>query len=256
MIDLNEVCGLPVQFDNENSTFVLSPELNCEGEYKVKLSDIVPVLLNKYLKYPEIVYTHRRNITFEGFEADGISYDLMHIPFGLLGIEYMKTHVYYSNEEQGKYDCIVEVIQGEMTAVLQKNQPKVDEWQFDTSIDDLSILVLRKGHKLAIPRGYYYTFVNTGSVPLIISKVSSSSRNSVIDYATLRREKGLACYIISKNAKIETVANPKYKVPSKLKPTGIGTFIEKKSQDEQQKEIFKTKDPLAKIVTKVRSFVL
>lgn len=256
MIDLNDVCGLPIQFDNDNSTFVLSQDLDCEGEYKVRLSEIVPVLLNKYLKYPEIVYTHRKNITIRGVDYEGVSYDLIHIPFGLLGIEYMKTHVYYSDEIPGKYDCIVEVLQGELTAIMQKNQDKEDEWQFDTGVEDLSIIVLRKGHKLAIPTGYFYTFVNTGSVPLIISKVSATNKKSTIDYNILKREKGLACYIISKNAKIETVANPKYKVSTKLKATGIGTFIDKKSQDESQKQIFKTKDPLAKMLSKVRSFVL
>ena len=147
-------------------------------------------------------------------------------------------------------------MQGELTAIMQKNLVKEDEWQFDTGVEDLSILILKKGNKLAIPTGYFYTFINTGSVPLILSKLSSLSRESTIDYEILKREKGLACYIISKNAKIETVANPKYKVGSKLKATGIGAFIEKKSQDESQKEIFKTKDPLAKMISKVRSFVL
>lgn len=256
MIDLSELCGLPVTFDNDNSTFILSEEYTCEGEYKVKLSEITPILLNKYLKYPEFVYTHKRNINSKDFQVEGLSYDLIHIPFGLLGIEYIKTHVYYSDNIEGKYDCIVEVLQGELTAVLQKNEPKLDEWQFNTGVEDLSIVVLRKGHKLAVPTGYFYTFVNTGSVPLIMSRVTSVHRKTPVDYQILKREKGLACYIISKNAKIETVANPKYKVYAKLKPTSMSTFIEKKSQDEPQKQIFKTKEPLAKMVNSIKSFVL
>jgi oxalate decarboxylase/phosphoglucose isomerase-like protein (cupin superfamily) len=256
MIDLQEVSGLPIQFDPENSTFILAESLNCDGEDRIKLSEIVPILLNKYLKYPEVVYTHRKNICESGVDQDGVSYDLMYIPSGLLGIEYMKTHVYYSQEVSGKYDCVVEVLQGELTAVLQKNESKSDDWQFNTGVQDLSIIVLKKGHKLAVPTGYFYTFVNTGTTPLLISKLTATQRKSLIDYEMLKREKGLACYIISKNAKIETVANPKYKVSSKLKPTGISNYIEKKSQDEQQKEIFKNKDPLSKIVSAVRSFVL
>lgn len=256
MIDLFDVSGLPIQFDVENSTFVLSPELKCEGEYKVKLSEIIPILLNKYLKYPEVVYTHKKNICIKDSQSDGISYDLLHIPFGLLGIEYVKTHVYYSDARPGKYDCIVEVLQGELTLIMQKNLPREDDWQYDTGVEDLSIIVLKKGHKLAIPTGYFYTFVNTGSLPLLISRVSAVEQSSTIDYNILRREKGLACYIISKNAKIETVANPKYRVPSKLKATGVNSFVEKKSQDETQKQIYKTKDPLAKILSTVKSFVL
>lgn len=256
MIDLSDLCGLPIQFDNDNSTFLLSEDLSCEGEIKVKLSEITPILLNKYLRYPEFVYTHRRNISSKDFFCDGVSYDLMHIPFGLLGIEYIKTHVYYSDRVEGKYDCIVEVLQGEMTVVLQKIEPKLDEWQYNTGVEDLSIIVLRKGHKLAIPTGYFYTFVNTGSVRLLISRISAIHRHAPVDYEILKREKGLACYIISKNAKIETVANPKYKVPAKLKPTSMTTFIEKKSQDESQKQIFKTKEPLAKMIDNIKSFVL
>lgn len=256
MIDLSEVCGLPVQFDNENISFVLADDLNCDGEDQVKLSEIVPILLNKYLKYPEVVYKHRKNIFFKDNQPNRISYDMICIPFGLLGIEYIKTHVYYSPEVVGKYDCVIEVLQGEMIVVMQKNQPKEDEWQYDTYVEDLAIVTLKKGHKLAIPTGYFYTFVNTGNSFLIISRVRSKQSATPIDYSMLRREKGLACYIISKNAKIETVANPKYKVTTKLKAMSITSFIEKRVQEEIPKQIFKTKEPLAKIIDRIESIVL
>lgn len=256
MVDLFNVCGLPIGFDTETSGFVLGGEVTFAEEHSVPLSDIIPILLNKYLRYPEVVYTQKRDLRFKGSASTEVTYDLIHIPYGLLGIEYVKTHVYYSDFVENKFDCIIEVLQGELTLIIQKNMPREDEWQLNTFVEDLSIVTLKKGNKFAIPTGYFYTFINTGSSPLIISKLNSFKGNTSIDYDILKREKGLACYIISKNAKVETVANPKYKIPHKLKATSGTTYMEKKSNDQNQKNIFKTKDPLAKIIDKVKHFVI
>ncbi len=252
MIDLSEVSGLPVKFDEEKGKFYFNDDVICAQEKHVTLSEIVPILLNKYLKYPEIVYKQSKSIATKGITLpSNITYDLMYVPYGLLGIEYMKTHVYFGDYAESKYDCIVEVLHGDLTLVMQKNREREDDYQYDTYVDELSIVNLRRGQKIAIPTGVFYTFVNTGNCPLILSKVSSNNQKE-IDYSMLRREKGLACYIISKNAKIETVANPKYKVSGRLKPTSYKQFVEKKIGDNIiYTELANGSDPLFAMVDKL-----
>src|SRR5260221_4807671 len=256
MIDLSEVSGLPIKFDDETGKFVLSDELYCESECQVRLSEIIPVLLNKYLKYPEVVYSQHKNIFYRGIdEPPKTSYDLFYVPYGLLGIEYIKTHVYFSELIEGKYACIVEVLSGELTVILQKNLDRENDYQYDTYVEDLSILILKKSHKLVIPTGYFYTFINTGSHPLVFSKVSATAAKT-IDYEILKTEKGLACYVISTNAKIETVANPKYKVPHKLKPASMSSYVDKKVEDGFIRDMFKNKKPLFAYINKLdRNFI-
>jgi len=212
MIDLSTISGLPIKYDDEKGKVIYGDGVNCGDEVYVPLDDITPILLNKYLKYPENVYRYHKNIKLnDSSTGDNISYDIVYIPYGLLGIEFIKTHVYHSDCCPGKYDCIVEILSGSLTVMIQKNREKEDPYEFETYVDEMSIITLRKGERLVIPTGVYYTFINTSIVPVIFSRLTSTSKVP-IDYATLRREKGLAYFLISKNAKIEVVANPKYKI--------------------------------------------
>lgn len=256
MLDLQGISELPIQFDTETGKFVLDETLQCQNDNEVKLTEIIPILLNKYLKYPEIVYTRKINICKkEEKDSSKYSYDLISLPPGLLGIEFNKTHIYHSDESQGKYASVVQVLNGEMYAIIQKNRPHEDPYQMDTVIDDLLILSLKKGNKLLIPSGYYYKFINTGNSTLILAKVSTPN-NKVLNYELLKREKGLGCYVISKNAKVETVANPKYKVQSKLKPVTLTTYIEKKTKDENMISTFKSKKSLYNLVQELKDLLI
>lgn len=254
MIDLSEVAGLAVKFDEERGDFFWGEDITCADQRCVPLSEIIPVLLNKYLKYPEIVYKHSQNVTTKDFAvSNNLTYDLIYIPYGLLGIEYMKTHVYFSDFSENKYDCVVEVLVGNLTIVLQKNEDQGADFQYDTCVDEITIVNVKKEDKFAIPRGFFYTFVNTGLGPLIIAKVSAN-KNKQIDYSMLRKEKGLACYIISKNAKIETVANPKYKINCKLKPISVRQYNEKRKPMFYE-QLGKNDEPLAKIMDKLTALL-
>lgn len=256
MLDLQNICELPIQFDTETGKFVLDESLNCDNDRDVRLTEIIPILLNKYLKYPEIVYTRKKNILKKGDKAGAhVSFDLLSLPAGLLGIEFSKTHIYSSTESEGKYAAAIQVLSGEMYAIIQKNKPHEDQFQMDTFVDDFMILNLKKGNKLLIPSGYYYKFINTGNSTLILSKLSSDN-NKPLNYELLRREKGLACYVISKNAKVETVANPKYKVPARLKPMTMANFVEKKAQDQNVIDIFKSKKSLYNQLSELKNLLV
>lgn len=216
MIDLSEISGLPIKYDEERGRIHYDMDVICDKEVAIPLAQLTPVLLNKYLKYPEIVYKYHRNIYYKSNSPKDLAYDIVYLPFGLLGIEFVKTHVYHSEYVEGKYDSLVEVLSGNLTVLIQRNRPKEDPYDFETYVDEVTIITLRKGEKLAIPTGVYYTFVNTGVAPVIFGKLACQSQKA-IDYTALKREKGLAYFLISKNAKVEVVANPKYKIACKLK---------------------------------------
>ncbi|MEO6728721.1 MAG: glucose-6-phosphate isomerase family protein [Candidatus Dojkabacteria bacterium] len=225
MIDLSNLCGFSLKIDEGRGRVIFGDDVNCKCEQFVSLQEIIPVLLNKQLKYPENVYKEHKSLYERGSEdGKAISYDLLYIPYGLLGIEFIKTHIYESLFVENKYHCMVELLSGEMMIVMQRNAEKEDVFQMETYVDDMVIVKLTPGEKLAIPTGYMYTFVNVGLAPVVFAKISTKDQTPM-DYGTLKRERGLAYYIISKNAKVEAVANPKYKINCRLKNMSLKKLL-------------------------------
>lgn len=214
MIDLTDHCGFSVKYDELRGKLLMNPENCCENEEMVYLREMVPSLLNKSVKYPEKVYKHHKGVVHDD-KTNQLRYDLVFIPYGLLGIEFIKTHIFYTPEVEGKYACTIEAVTGDLVVMMQKNAEKESPYQFDTMVEEAIIVSLKIGDKLSIPTGMMYTFVNVGMTPVIFSKVTRRDA-APLDYNTIQREKGLAYYIISKNAKVEAVANPKYKLRNKL----------------------------------------
>jgi oxalate decarboxylase/phosphoglucose isomerase-like protein (cupin superfamily) len=215
MIDLSDISGLPVAIDKEKCRLSASDTISYQQESTIAIKEISPILLNKFVKYPENVGTMYKNVYqkdhYSKFVNSDLNYNIYVIPFGLLGIEFNKSHVYFSDHEEAKYSSIVEVLHGEITIVIQKNRMNVDPFSNGTVVEKIEILRIRKGERIAIPSGVMYSFVNTGSEECAFAFVHSENTER-IDYELLSREKGLAYFIISKNAKVEIVANPKYKI--------------------------------------------
>ncbi len=242
MIDLSEISGLPIFFDEENQTITTSPEARFCSSCHISLKDLNPILLNKSLRYPEMVYREYKSLSNGKTYNQNFSYDVLVLPSGLLGIEYIKTHVYYSEEKEGIYDCMVEVLSGNLTVLMQKNAPKEDEFQFDTYVDEVIVFTLKRGERLTIPTGYYYTFFNTTIAPAVFAKVATHNHYPT-DYAPFVRYKGLAYFLISKNAKVEIVANPRYKLKCKVKMYNCKRVV----QEEQpyiHRKLVENKDPI------------
>lgn len=231
MTDLSNIAGFSVLLDDENG-ISFGEERNIE-EYRVPLGEIVPVLLNKYLKYPETVYRFHPKVKISQCDGCEFSYNMIYIPYGLLGVEFMKTHIFYSDYVENKYDALVEVFSGSLSVIIQRNGECEDEWDTNTYVEDLRVVHLTKGDRIAIPTGVYYTFANTGLKPAVFSMVISGSHRRV-DYENLKKERGLACFIISKNSKVATVANPKYKIRKKL----VSSSLNKLKNDQKFVEIY------------------
>lgn len=213
MIDLQSLCSLPITFNNQKEKLVFGDELILESAQKVPLKSLIPSLLNKSLIYPVEVYeeyTNIRRVEHKDSLKYEVHYDLMMIPEGLLGVEYIKSHIYFSEDKCAKNitACVVEVIHGTLTVLLQRNV--VNETpNFYTEVQEGILVEVRKGEKAIIPTGYFYTFINTTEQPVIFSILYRNK--SVVDYSKFRKEQGLAYFCIRKNGRSEIVKNPRYR---------------------------------------------
>lgn len=233
MVNLKDTCCLDINFDEKDNFVQFGEGVYPSLSQKVPLRQLLPSLLNKSLIYPEIVYEEYIQVFHESDRNilnQGVSFDLVTLPPGLLGIEFIKTHVYYSpaNVDQ-KFSTVIEVHFGILTVIMQKNRPK-DELDFEVSVEEGLVIKLAKGEKLAIPAGYYYTFINTEDYPVIFVRVYK--QNATIDYSFLKRENGLAYYCIRKNARQEIVHNPLYREIPRIKELSPNTHIQSMGLDE------------------------
>jgi oxalate decarboxylase/phosphoglucose isomerase-like protein (cupin superfamily) len=227
MVNIQDTCCLDINFDDREHTIHYGQDVYPADTTKVSLHNLKPTLLNKSLMYPEVVYEVHRQVfreTDRNIINEGFSFDLITLPPGLLGIEFIKTHIYYAPYEDNKFSTAVEVQYGVLTVIMQKNKPK-GELDFDTSVEEGVVVKLRKGEKLAVPTGYYYTFINTEDEPVLFVRIYK--KNGVFDYSFLKRENGLAYYCIRKNARQEIVHNPLYKDIPEIKKVPANSFLEK-----------------------------
>lgn len=213
MLNLQDQCALPIMFDEKDERFIFGEDLLCDSSEKIPLRSLIPSLLNKSLVYPSDVYEEHRNIRYIHDDEklrEKIIYDMLYLPEGLLGVEYIKSHVYYSpnGESRGLVSTIIEVVAGTVTILLQKNLHK-GELDFETKTEDMIVIMAETGEKIVLPKGYFYTFINTGEKPAIIARVYRNQ--GLIDYTVLRKEQGLAYFCIRKNARCEFVKNPRYR---------------------------------------------
>jgi oxalate decarboxylase/phosphoglucose isomerase-like protein (cupin superfamily) len=214
MIDLQTTSGLPLYFDEVNEKFRYGEGIVFQSLNKIPLSSMLPGLLNKSLKYPETVYLEHRDIRHEEdesvFSDAGFHFDVLMLPSGLMGVEFIRSHIFHSpkTENCGSVAEIVESLSGVLTVLLQRNEPK-DEWSFETNVSEGLVVRLKAGEKFVVPKGYYYTFINTRVKPVVFSRFYAD--DCTCDYSQFKREQGLAYFAIRKNAKQEIVLNPRYR---------------------------------------------
>jgi oxalate decarboxylase/phosphoglucose isomerase-like protein (cupin superfamily) len=213
MLNLLDNCSLDIHYDLDEDALLYGEQVRYDLKQNISLKQLTPVLLNKSLTYPEFVYEEYNGVCLEGDQIEAksrLSYDLFHLPPGLLGIEYIKTHIYISpeNSEPDEISSIVEVLFGHLSIVLQKNKAKDPCYPFPR-IKEAYLIRLNQGERFVIPQGYYYNFVNTTEQPVIFSR--AYRKYNIADYNAIKKEKGLGYYCIRKNGREEIVLNPFYR---------------------------------------------
>lgn len=238
MIDLQLSCGLPLKFDEVAEKFSYGDDIVCRSINRVPLSSMIPGLLNKSLRYPQYVYLEHLNIHRKEdediFASTGMNYDILMLPAGLMGVEFIRSHIFYSCQERTSgvaISEIVEVVSGELTVLLQKNMPK-EELDFETRVSEGLVVKLKEGEKFMVPQNYYYIFINTKEQPVVFSRFYKEG--NICDYSQLRKEQGLAYYAIRKNAKQEIVLNPRYREIPKIKKAASPEGLVQLKEDVQK----------------------
>lgn len=228
MISLQDSSFLPLTFDERDNAIFFPDEAKHGGVDRVKLGEMSPILLNRTLVYPDKVYTEYKDVGFasdqDTLEKHDLHYNILVLPTGLLGVEYTKTHIYTTEHDEREVICIAEVIKGGGTLLMQKIEPK-DEYDFDTSVSEVNVVKIKPKERVPIPNGYQYCFINTRNQPLVLSRVFR--HDGRIDYRTIRKERGMAYYVIRKNARQEYVKNPRYRTVPKLTRSKPETYQNK-----------------------------
>lgn len=233
MVNLADTCCLDIEFDTKDNSIHYGEGVYPSLTNKITLKNLLPSLLNKSLLYPEIVYEEHKQVYHEqdrNILGTGVSFDMICLPTGLLGIEFIKTHIYYTpkDDAKGRYSTAVEVHYGILTVIMQKNKPK-DDLEFDTTVEEGMVLKIRRGEKVAIPAGYYYTFINTEDEPVLFVRIFKDSGS--LSYSFLKRENGLGYYCIRKNARQEIVHNPLYREIPPIREEKAGKHVKEMGID-------------------------
>lgn len=202
-----------VQFIAQQLSLESNSSISSHWEYSftevINLREMMPILLNKYIRYPESVYSESLYKPKSAKNQDLKLY-FIHIPANLLGVEFSKTHVYHIKEFEQKYAGFAQLVSGEVTLIAQKKHTSNPDYSHATVVDEVKLKSINSKTKVAIPSGFLFAFINNGNEDAIVSVICKNLQR--LDYTEIIKEKGLAFYVISKNSRMEVVANPKYRV--------------------------------------------
>lgn len=208
MLTLATTAGLPLSINDTGDDLAYGAEVTCDKCREIPLQEIIPSLLNKYIFSPMRVYKQYHNLRMvEDVSAwqPSLHYDVLCIPSGLLGIEFIRSHIFYSNANFTAAS-IIQVLKGEVKILLQRNQNTRDVFKY---VDEGIVICASEGDKVILPTNYYYTFINSTDQAVVIAKVQSQEH--VADYVSMKKENGIAYNVISKNAGWVVVKNSRYR---------------------------------------------
>jgi oxalate decarboxylase/phosphoglucose isomerase-like protein (cupin superfamily) len=211
--DLKPSSGLPLYFNGEE---IQSDEFFSCATSTITLDDIRPQLLNQELDCPDIFYLKYKDIdnANDYFKNQGLRVNLYLIKPNLAGIEFVKTKA----TKCASHPRLFEIIYGGGNVLLQKYVGPDENKIYRVQV--------KKGSKFFIPPGYSICLVNTRQASTLIA-VEISSRDARTR-VVLEDKRGMSYYIIRKNAKVEIVKNPAYKMVDEIKELSFETLIEEK----------------------------
>lgn len=192
-IDLKKSSGFALSLEQGE---IVSSDLTHKMVKEVEIDTIRPQLLNQELSHPDKIYKKYYSLDNDDiFSSKGFTLNLYYIPPNLAGIEYIKTRATRSPNRNKIY----EVWYGGGSMILQN---------YVGETEDVIITKIRRDQKIVVPKDYAICFVNTRHSNLIVAEITPNDiRNNIV----LDEMRGMAYYIIRKNAKQEIVKNPLYK---------------------------------------------
>jgi hypothetical protein len=197
-IDLKKTSGFPMVYDGED---LQVKDLSFKETVSITIDDIRPQLLNKELSCPDVFYKKYKRLDMdEIYSSKGLQINFVVLKPNLAGIEFVKTRA----TRCSKYARLIDIIYGGATILLQKYKSPRD--------NRIIKINAKREQKIIVPPGYSCVVVNTRqNSNLIYAEYTSVNAKPKV---VLDGKNGLAYYIIRKNAKLEVVRNPNYKIVS------------------------------------------
>lgn len=195
-IKLKRASGFGLLYEKEDIKF---DKVTYSRNKVVTLEEMKPQILNEDLQSPKVFYTKYSNIDTEGiFKEKKIKVNLISIPSNVAGIEYVKTKATQTNS----HNKVLEIICGSGLLLIQN-------FNEETASSEVILVKIKSTEKIVIPAKFSYSLVNNRNTPLIVLEfMSARAKNNVV----LDEMRGMAYYIIKKNAKQEIVRNPLYRI--------------------------------------------
>ncbi len=198
-VELKKYSGLSLVYDSGELRGAESG-VEIGSSTKVLIDDMRRQLLNPDLSCPDHFYSYFQPVDRKSLLRNKkLILCLFVIPQNLAGIEYVKTKGMCSNE----YPLLLEVVQGYVTALLQRGDPGSDHKGVRSVVAKL-----KKGEKLVIPPHTSFVLVNGRQTLSVVAMIRSLKAQVCED---LDDSRGAASYIIRKNARQEVVQNPYYR---------------------------------------------
>jgi glucose-6-phosphate isomerase len=215
MVDLSEVAGMPLKFDERTCHVSFGKGMRRPSYDTRELDALRPVLMDPDAVGPEVVYWMYRNcgrlVDAALLEAYDLRYDVSAFVSARFGPEYMKTSGHYHPDIPGQriaYPEVYEIIYGEALYVLQK----VADYGAPPArvqVEDIIIARVRAGQKAIMPPGYGHVTVNTLDRPLVMSNWVSDRFSSF--YGSVEECQGFAQYVVERDGEPAYVKNERYK---------------------------------------------
>lgn len=145
----------------------------------------------------------------EVFRGNNVRYDVIYMEGKGSGDEFIKTSGHFHKKIHGKdisYPEIYQVVQGRAVFVLAK----VDDWEKEEPmvVNDCIIVEVNAGETVVVPPNYGHCAVNITEEPMIfIDLISIHSDN---DYASVKRSRGMCCYILKDGESYKVEKNNHY----------------------------------------------
>jgi len=246
IVNLEPQTSIAVTLNTNTHNFVFHKDKMCSPKSvsTVSLNDLRDILLNNQIEYPSYVYSEARGVYHkyheELFVNSKIKHNLIYLPNTMLGVEFVKSHIFTSPfvnvkspqsvkkilsasrgkvDKSAKFATILECDYGSCVVILQNRASSIDtDKGYATSVHEVSeagIAKIKKGERVLIPSGYDYTIVNIKSSPCFVSQFYKQAFR--LNYSTIKAARGMGYYIIRKNGRIEVTPNSKYKSTVKIK---------------------------------------
>ena len=152
-------------------------------------------------------YTLRSAAEFNPlFEQRNLTFGLVLLPPGKIGVEYIKTHGHYHSYMPGSqigYPEVYTHYSGSLYLLMQRRAS-----QQDTRLDDCVLYKMIPGQSIMIPPGYAHILINPSGEAGLMAGLYS--RNSVHDYAPIDQMRGAAYYLTEQDGELAVLPNPAY----------------------------------------------